>query len=215
MTAMAAETRTLCRCGCGEYLPVGSTRQFKRGHRQRYNKQVADAVEHGNGVFDGYDFRFEPGYNTEPINLDMIPYEPVNDVLSDIPDDPVNETLFDTAKEQFRPTRGMVKDIEGKVAFMLTTTGMAVGLPDPVCGNAILQNTPEITKALVPILMQSPGVIAWFNKTSNVMLWVNLMMAMAPVFGTVLGHHFGSKEERQPVPDNGQMNINPNMYGVQ
>jgi hypothetical protein len=47
------------------------------------------------------------------------------------------------------------------------------------------------------------------------MLYVNLAMALAPVAMAIMNHHLGPKEDKIPVPGNGQMNINPNMYQVQ
>lgn len=214
-----------CECGCGEHLPVGSTRKYKRGHRERVNREMADAIEHGNGTFDGYNFRYDAPYNTEPINPDsFIPdpvadtgWESMEDAARNVPDDPEG-ALWTTDPKEFAVKLSLPKrvqaDIEGKIAFMLSTTGMAVGMPDPVCGNAILENTPAIAKALTPIICQSPAIVTWFQKTSNFMLYVNLAMAVAPVVVAVMNHHLPTRESGQPV--NGQMDIpvDPNYYGV-
>jgi hypothetical protein len=41
-------------------------------------------------------------------------------------------------------------------------------------------------------------------------------MALAPVIMTVMSHHLpGNKDNPEFVVNNGQTNINPNMYGVQ
>lgn len=217
-------TGPLCECGCGEYLPVGSTRKYKRGHKERVNQALADQMQ-SNGVFDGYNFRFEPTYNSEPINPDgfiTIPdesgWETIQQAADNVPNDPEGN-LWDKSPEfEYKLTlpKTVQKDIEGKLAFMLTTTGMAIGLPDPICGNAILENTPNIAKALTPIICQSPGVVAWFSKTSNIMLYVNLAMAVAPVVMTVLNHHIPNRNPKIEDPMNGQMNIpvDPNYYGV-
>jgi hypothetical protein len=231
MPVAAIEVGPLCECGCGERLPIGSTRKYKRGHKAEANRQLADQME-ANGVFDGYNFRQELPYNAEPINpyefagnSDMVGWETIQDAAENVPNDPEGANFWESndvfergqraAEFEFKIPRGVAKDVQGKVAFMLSTTAMAVGLVDDYCGNSILENTPQISKALTPILCQSPGVVAWFTRTSNVMLYVNLAMAMAPVAMAIMNHHLGPKPETIPVPANGQMNINPNMYGVQ
>ena len=229
MATATIEVGPLCECGCGERLPVGSIRKYKRGHRQEANRRDADAMEQ-NGVFDGYNFRDSLPYNAEPIDTDYVSpviefngWETIQDAAAGVPNDPEGANFWENEGKnnvidfpQLVIPRGVVKDVEGKVAFMLMTTGSAIGLVDDICGNAILENTPKITKALTPILCQSPGVVAWFTKTSNVMLYVNLAMALAPVIMTVMSHHLpGNKDNPEFVVNNGQTNINPNMYGVQ
>jgi hypothetical protein len=232
MPVAAVEVGPLCECGCGERLPIGSTRKYKRGHKAEANRALADQME-ANGVFDGYEFRQELPYNAEPIdpyafvgNSDMVGWETIQDAARDVPNDPEganfweNTNVFErgsnSAGFEFKIPRGVAKDVEGKVAFMLSTTGMAIGLIDDYCANVVLENTPKIAKALTPVLCQSPGVVAWFTKTSNVMLYINLAMALAPVVMAIAEHHLpGGKKEEMPTPVNGQMNINPNMYQVQ
>jgi len=232
MPVATIEVGPLCECGCGEHLPIGSTRKYKRGHKERVNRELADQIE-ANGVFDGYQFRMPNlPYNSEPINPfqlnDPTPeswenagWETVQDAARDIPDDPDNANLWENLNEfqpptfEFRVPKNVVKDVEGKVAFMLMTTSTAIGLVDDVCGNSILENTPKIAKALTPILCQSPGVVQWFTKTSNIMLWANLAMALAPVVMTIASHHLpGGQKDQEFTVQNGNVDINPNMYGV-
>ena len=211
-----------CKCGCGEYLPIGSNREYKRGHKARVNRELADRIESGNGVFDGYNFQYGAPYNTEPIDPDAFMaapdtgWESIQHAADNIPNDPDGAVWADANQFQFQPTlpKKLLGDIEGKIAFMLSTTGMAVGIPDPTCGNAILENTPQIAKALTPIICQSPGVVAWFQKTSNVMLYVNLAMACAPVIVAVMNHHLPSKTTETPVNGNMDIPVDPNYYGV-
>lgn len=210
----------LCACGCGEYLPIGSTRQYKRGHKARVNAEIADEIQNGNGVFDGYNFKYEPTYNAEPIDPNsFIEWETIQDAADATPNDPEGALWDDAPKQEFKlslPKR-VQADIEGKIAFMLSTTAMAVSLPDPFCGQALLENTPQISKALTPIICQSPGIVAWFQKTSNIMLYVNLAMACAPVVVAIMNHHIPAKGPQFNGPPNGQMDIpvDPNYYGVQ
>lgn len=231
------EVGPLCECGCGEHLPIGSTRAYKRGHKSRENRRIADQMEQ-NGVFDGYEFRTQLPYNAEPINpnysqqIDNIiddfngmdgGWETIADAAANVPNDPEGANFWENQEKnqnpwsdykEFKVPRTVQKDVEGKIAFMLMTTGNAVGIVDDVCGNAILENTPNIAKSLTPILCQSPGVVAWFTKTSNFMLYVNLAMALAPVVMAIASHHLPGNKDPEFVVNNGQMDINPNMYGV-
>ena len=227
MPLASVEVGPLCECGCGERLPIGSTRKYKRGHKAEANRQLADQME-ANGVFDGYNFRTELPYNAEPIYVpgidpidDIGGWETIQDAARDTPDDPegnlwTKESLNDLPQfKEFRIPRGVARDVEGKVAFLLMTTGSTIGLVDDVCGNAILENTPKIAKALTPVLCQSPGVVAWFTKTSNFMLYINLAMALAPVVMAVASHHLpGGQKDPEFTVNNGQMDINPDMYIV-
>lgn len=234
MPVATVEVGPLCECGCGEHLPVGSTRSYKRGHKADANRRLSEQME-ANGVFDGYNFRTELPYNAEPINPMSDQYnsnidpnmdwangwETIQDAARDVPNDPEGNLWSNAAStefpefKEFKIPRGVARDVEGKVAFMLMTTGTTIGLVDDICGNAILTNTPKIAKALTPILCQSPGVVAWFTKTSNFMLYVNLAMALAPVVMAVASHHLpGGAREPEFTVTNGQTDINPNMYGV-
>jgi hypothetical protein len=231
MPNAVVEVGPMCECGCGERLPVGSSRAYKRGHKSRVNRELADQIE-ANGVFDGYEFRTHLPYNAEPIDPDYMVndamndgtgWETIADAAANVPNDPEGanfwenqsqaQTLF---REEFKIPRAVAKDVEGKVAFMLLTTGNAISLVDGVCGGAIVENTGRIAKSLTPILCQSPGVVAWFTKTSNIMLYVNLAMALAPVVMAIASHHLpGGNKEPEFTVNNGQMDINPNMYMVQ
>ncbi|HEX8763006.1 MAG TPA: hypothetical protein VF733_04600, partial [Candidatus Saccharimonadales bacterium] len=131
-------------------------------------------------------------------------------------DDPESE-LWD--KRNWTPGEipvRVMKDIEGKLAFMLGTTASLVNVIDPVCGGAFVNQTPEIAKRLTPIISQSPGIVDWFGKTSNIMLYINLAMACWPVLAAVWTHHISRHDVfSNPTVDNGDMNINPNMFTVQ
>lgn len=215
-------TGPLCNCGCGEHLPEGSTRKYKRGHRQRVNRAESAAIDRQMGIFDGYNFVTEP---KTPADEDIqYPDEfagwqqpfSIQDAMDATPNDPDSDIWANVDITKELPIKAL-KDIEGKLAFMLGTTGGLLNVIDPICGGAFMQNTPNIAKALTPIIAQSPGVVAWFTKTSNVMLYINLAMASWPVLAAIWTHHFVKHEDTgNPFVDsgNGQMNIPTDMYQV-
>jgi hypothetical protein len=61
---------------------------------------------------------------------------------------------------------------------------------DPYCGGALKDSFGDIANAVVPLLCQSPRVVAFFTDTaSDWMLWWKLAVAMAPVAAAVGRHH--------------------------
>ena len=189
----------ICQCGCGESLPEGSTRQYKRGHRNRV--QNPDGfVEINPG---------EPGNETEPdqpLTLD--------DLARVTPDDPEPKT-----EPEFKPktvikiTAGVRRDVEGKLTFAMALSGQMWAMVDPVCSSVYMEQAPEIAKKLTPIICQSPDVVKWLTKSSNFILWVDLFMAVWPVLTIVFAHHI-AKTISADMTQNGQR-VTPNDYVVQ
>lgn len=156
----------LCACGCGQYLPEGSAREYKRGHKDNPPHIIDGSVE---------------------FTLDDAAAETDND-----PPPPGD----DSSREVDRPiriTRAVRKDIEGKLAWMLAMGGSMWSIQDPICGGAFLDNTPQIAEKLTPILCQSPGVVKWFRKSSNVALYVDFIIAISPVLQIVYAHHMAKR----------------------
>jgi len=217
MTVMFANPQLghLCDCGCGERLPTGSSRKYKRGHKARVNAEMSAAMDEQLGIPADADNPGQLDWSMPPEWFDDNGEPPlsIDDAAGMTPDDPdSNDAIWDDVKNISPRVR---KDVQGKLAFMFSMTANMVTILDPVCGPALQKQTPEITKALTPLLCQSSAVVAWFQKTSNFMLYVNLMMAVWPVLVALYGHHLKGHEDEQLAPMNGQMNINPNMYGVQ
>lgn len=174
-----------CGCGCGEYLPEGSTRQFKRGHKSRAGN-IASAAD---GEFDdvpvfGLDDAAESAENDPP---------PVEAAEGERP----------RAETPIRITKAVRKDVEGKVAWMLAMSGSLWSVQDPFCGGALLEHTDNIAAKLTPILCQSPDVVRWFRRTSGVALYVDLLIAFSPVLQAIYAHHL-AKAPREPFPADAQ-----------
>lgn len=172
----------VCQCGCGDLLPEGSTRQYKRGHKAR--------VENPDDAFTE-----EPTGGGEPFTID--------DAARETPDDPApkDQPEFKPPKTHVRVTAAMKRDIEGKVAFGLMVTGQMWSMTDPVCGNAFLEVSPDAARDLTPILCQSPEVVRFLTKTGNYMLWVRLVMTLAPVFQVVFAHHIAKRIGMDYIPN--------------
>jgi hypothetical protein len=224
MTMIMTEVGPQCQCGCGEHLPVGSIRKYKRGHAQRAHRRESAEIDRQLGQFDGYNFQQFPMLEDEREYSDesAVPYEinpdgsfTIADAAMSTSDDPDTDIWKNVNPAKELPIRAL-KDIEGKLAFMLGTTGGLLNVMDPVCGGAFLAQTKTIAHSLTPIIAQSPGIVAWFSKTSNIMLYINLAMAMWPVMVAIWTHHFSKHvdNETNGFAPNGQMNIDPNLYGV-
>jgi hypothetical protein len=58
-----------------------------------------------------------------------------------------------------------------------------------VCGGAMADALPNLVKAMVPLIVQSPQVVAWFTRGTQFLLWLELVMALRPVAEAVHAHH--------------------------
>jgi hypothetical protein len=172
----------VCQCGCGELLPEGSARQYKRGHKAR--------VENPDTVF------------TEETTDTEAPYT-LDDAARETPDDapPKDQPEFKPPKPKIRVTAATRRDIEGKIAFGLLMTGQMWAMTDPVCGNAFLEVSADTARDLTPILCQSPEIVRFLTKTGSYMLWVKLFMTLAPVFQVVFMHHIAKRVGMDYIPN--------------
>jgi hypothetical protein len=166
----------VCACGCGELLPEGSTRQFKRGHKQRIENPGSD-------VTDITDAGQDEVFSEEiPLTLD--------DVARITPDDPEPKDA-----PEFRPktvvkiTAGVRRDIEGKLALGFGILGQTWSMIDPLCGSTLVNCGPEMAKKYTPIVCKSPEVVKWMTKSGNFLMWIEALMATWPVLEMMAAHH--------------------------
>lgn len=192
----------ICQCGCGESLPENSTRKYKRGHRPGY-------VPSGTGqrrVNTPNPIANAPWTVVTPDNADSIPADvkqnafweitpdgefSIQDAANAVPNDPdpFGATENKATPFDIKITASVKRDIEGKLAFMMGMSANLWQMVDPVCGTAMLTNTPNICKALVPIMCQSQDVVRWFQKAGSFSMYLNLVMAVFPVLSAVYAHH--------------------------
>jgi hypothetical protein len=198
----------VCACGCGEYLPDGSTRNYKRGHKTRakddYIPNSGDESQGGSSwdFYKGTDIVDSDGEFTIFHAAEQTPNDPE-------PADMAQNTAYSVP---IKITASVRKDIEGKLAFMFGMTGNVLQLADPVCGGAILEASPKMARALMPIICQSPSVVKWFKSSTNYMMYINFLMACAPVFGAVYTHHLAGRNSSEKPPE---VPFTQNFYGVQ
>lgn len=162
----------LCACECGEHLPYGSTRQFKRGHKDRpRGRNTAQLSPEMTEAFD-------PDSN----------WMTLSDAATSIPNDP-DPPEAKEAKQQIRVTKRVRDDIEGKLAMMFAMVAMLWETKDAICAPALADNAPEISAKLVPIICKSPEMVRWFTKGGNYTAWLDLMMVLVPFGKVVFAHH--------------------------
>lgn len=219
----------LCECGCGEYLPEGSTRRYKRGHSPAF-KASGRTVSRPRASANS-----DSGWTeVTPETASQIPAEVKQDAWWEINDgggfsikdaaaitpddpDPWGETKENKNPLEIKITASVRRDIEGKLAFMFGMTGNLWQMVDPVCGTALMQNSPNICKALVPIMCQSQAVVAWFQKASNFSMYLNLIMAVFPVLSVIYAHHLSHSIGQGGQSVNGHVpnaTVPENAYGV-
>jgi hypothetical protein len=83
----------------------------------------------------------------------------------------------------------MKRDIEGKLALGFGLIGQSWMMIDPLCGKMLIDTGPDMAKAYTPLLCQSPEVVKWLTRSGNWMLWVNAVMATAPLLQMIFAHH--------------------------
>ena len=86
-------------------------------------------------------------------------------------------------------TPALTRDVEGKLALMLAIPAAAWAAADPACGKALSDNLDTITKKAVPLICQSPQVVRWFTTGGVYLLWIDLLLAVAPVAQMAYRHH--------------------------
>jgi hypothetical protein len=171
----------LCECGCGEHLPVGSTRNFKRGHKTRLEllgspKPPVPEEDNGWTVVNPLGPEIPQAYRDAAAEAG--------------PGDP--SPAYSEAKQdkpRIHVTPRIRKDIEGKLAFWLSLPAQALMPLDPICYGAMAENAGDIAVALTPIICQSPEIVEWLTKSGNFKLWADLAMACWPVLQVMIAHH--------------------------
>ena len=89
-----------------------------------------------------------------------------------------------------RLTGKVRNDINSKISLVLEVPGRVWAAKDPLCGGTFVEQRPEIADALTEIVCGSPDLVAWFSGSGGqFMLWLNLLMAVAPVGQVVAAHH--------------------------
>lgn len=173
-----------CECGCGELLPEGSIRRFKRGHKQRL--ETTD-------VFDNVET--EPDTQSGDLNNLTI-----DDVAKAVPDDPEPKDQPEyKPRSQVKITAALRRDVEGKLGFIMVLSGSMWVMADPICGTAFVDHAPEIAKKLTPIICQSPDVVKWLTRSGKYVLWLDLVMACWPVLQMIFAHHIAKTiVQREP-----------------
>jgi hypothetical protein len=188
-----------CQCGCGEFLPAGSTRKYKKLHRQRVEGNYGGRPQNDGPTLAEVE---DPEGN----------WLTLTDAATNTPNDPdAAGQLEDGAKHKpiIRVTKRVRDDIEGKVAMMIMMTSMLLQTKDPICGKALEDNGPNIAQKFVPIICKSPELVRWFTKGGNYTAWLDLCMALWPVLTVAFSHHVSHS-----VGDPSQNGHRPNLSVV-
>lgn len=75
------------------------------------------------------------------------------------------------------------------MAFWLSLTAEPWMIADPYCGGAYADSVPGLASAIAPLICQSPDLVRMLTKSSQFILWTNLLMAARPVATAVIAHH--------------------------
>ena len=185
-----------CQCGCGEYLPPGSTRQYKKRHSPKYRSEYGNYQGSNNG---GRPHTSGPTL-AEVADPDS-DWLTLADAASSTPNDPDPPEAHEQ-RPHIRVTKRVRDDIEGKVAMMVMMSAMLLSTKDAICGKALEDNGPNIAAKFVPIICKSPELVRWFTKGGNYTAWLDLVMALWPVLTVAFSHHVSHS-----VTDDGKANL--------
>lgn len=166
-----------CACGCGELLPETSTRQYKRGHKNRKPDDVTWP---------------EAGLETtgdDPVTGEIEPEFTLEDAERDTPNDPEPKTREYKPKLNIKITAAVRRDVEGKLAFGFGMLAQTWSMIDPLCGSVAMEAGPDMAKKYTPIICQSPEVVRWLTKSGNFLIYIDALMATWPVIQVVFAHH--------------------------
>jgi hypothetical protein len=174
-----------CACGCGQLLPENSTRQYKRGHKNKVP------------VIDDE-------YTEVPSAED--PDALLAEIAQNTPDDPEPQSPVPEYKPRttIRVTASVRRDVEGKLALLFGIMGQTWSLADPLCGTALAEAGPDMAKKYMPLICQSPDIVKWMTKGGNFLLWIDAIMATWPVIQAIFAHHI-AKTATWPASPNGMV----------
>jgi hypothetical protein len=115
------------------------------------------------------------------------------------------ESIADRAgprvKTTIKVTKAVQQDIEGKLTLLLSVPVMAWETADPYCGGAAADRLERMIQTAVPLICQSPDAVKMFTRGTTWMLWLEFLVAIAPVGGAVYQHHVAHTVELERAPE--------------
>lgn len=191
-----------CQCGCGENLPEGSPRRFKRGHAKAHNRKVAQQILKEERAKENQDSPPAPPPTADAFADLGNSWEGIQDPFAnlgaELPDDPEPDAQQREAASGDRiiqpdgtilVTKQVARDIQGKLAFLMSMPASMLMPLDPICMRVVLDQTPEISARLTPIICQSQDMVQFFTRSSGFIMWISLGSAVWPVIQVVIAHH--------------------------
>ena len=98
--------------------------------------------------------------------------------------------ITSTGKRVGRPPKAAKQgEIEEQLKMLLTVASVPWQMRDPVCGGAMMKQSPAIAKALAAQAMQSPKLLKWLEAQTAPTGWVGIAIAVEPVVQAVVQHH--------------------------
>lgn len=195
----------LCKCGCGQRLPLYSKREWKNGHKKAFNKAVNREYVNTIRTERGDEAKPNPTLNTDNVTVNPGTTNPTvegggkNEEFpswtDSIPNDPDPDLSFREGKDEPKSdpplvvTKAIQQDIHGKLTFLLGMSSSMMVTMDPLCVGEFQKHLPNITAKMVPIICQSPDMVKFFTKSGGFILWLDLATACWPVVQIIIAHH--------------------------
>lgn len=86
-------------------------------------------------------------------------------------------------------TEAVRKDIRGKVVLLAAIPAGMFAQRDPVCGEVLEEQLPEISDAVTDLICDSPDLVVFFTSGAGYMKWLRLAAACGPVASVMYQHH--------------------------
>lgn len=121
---------------------------------------------------------------------------------------PAHKSRKTRAKPGPKPkaTATQKKDVTDALTMMIEMPAAVLSFKDPVCAGAVLSQSDEVIKKLVPIVCRNPRLLEWFTTGAGYMDWFGLATALFPIVKTVWQHHVAKPHDHQ---EGGQYAGNP------
>jgi len=114
------------------------------------------------------------------------------EVAADKPPGRLRERPSREPKGKARPATAAVrKEATANVRFAVLTIAEVWAIRDPVCGPVAIESEPAISSAFADIVLDSPGLTAFFTGggAAGFMKYVKLAFALRPVIAVARLHH--------------------------
>lgn len=95
-----------------------------------------------------------------------------------------------------RPSKKSKEDeLADEVQAFIGLVMAPIGLKDPVCGMAWVENSKAISEAVAAIAIDNPTIVKWLSSGGDIMKWFKLATALSIPVQVTFDHHLRKPQE--------------------